>query len=90
MIGLNNLAKVEGIKKIADDNDMVQFIAVSDENSTDMCQSMNGMKFYINRENSFDRYWGATKKELKLVRVKVKGLVPRHKSSAYNLPLALV
>lgn len=90
MIGLNNLAKVEGIKELADDNDMIEFIAVSDENSTDMCQSMNGMKFYINKENSFDRYWGATKKELKLVRVKVKGLVPRNQPSAYNLSLALV
>lgn len=90
MIGLNNLAKVEGIKEFANDNDIVEFIAVSDENSTDMCQSMNGMKFYIDKENSFDRYWGATKKELKLVRVKVKGLVPRYKSSTYNLPLALV
>lgn len=90
MIGLNNLAKVEGIKSIADDNAQVEFWAIIDESSTDMCQSMNGMKFYINKENSFDRYWGATKKELKLVRVKVKGLVPRNKSSTNNVSLALV
>lgn len=90
MIGLNNLAKVEGIKIIADDNAQVEFWAVTDEGSTEMCQSMNGLKFYINKDNEFDRYWGATKKELKLVRVKVKGLVPRHQPSAYNLSLALV
>lgn len=90
MIGLNNLAKVEGIKSIADDNAQVEFWAIIDESSTDMCQSMNGMRFYINKENSFDRYWGTTKKELKLVRVKVKGLVPRNKSSTNNISLALV
>ena len=36
---------------------------------------MNGMKFYINKENSFDRYWGETQKELKLIKVRVFGLV---------------
>lgn len=90
MIGINNLAKIEAIKAIADDNAQVEFWAVTDENSTEMCQSMNGLKFYINKENEFDRYWGATKKELKLVRVKVKGLVPRNKSSTNHLSLALV
>lgn len=90
MIGLNNLAKVEGIKANAEDNSQVEFWAVTDENSTDMCQSMNGMRFYINKENEFDRYWGETKKELKLVRVKVKGLVLRHQSSTYNSSLAFL
>lgn len=90
MIGLNNLAKVEGIKEVAEDNSQVEFWAVTDENSTEMCQSMNGMRFYINKENDFDRYWGETKKELKLVRVKVKGLVPRHQLTAYNSSLAFL
>lgn len=90
MIGLNNLAKVEGIKTLAENNSQVEFWAVTDENSTQMCQSMNGLKFYINKENEFDRYWGATTKELKLVRVKIKGLVPRCQSASYHLPLALV
>lgn len=80
MIGLNNLAKAEGIKRF-DDNAKVKFIAVTDENSTDMCQSMNNMEFYIDKENEFDRYWGENKKELKLIRIKVKGLVP-----GINLP----
>ncbi len=81
MIGLNNLAKVEGIKTVAENNSQVEFWAVTDEYSTEMCQSMNGLKFYINKENEFDRYWGENKKELKLVRVRIKGLVP-----GINLP----
>lgn len=89
-IGMNNLAKVEGIKSIAGDNAQVEFWAVTDGSSTEMCQSMNGMKFYVGKENEFDRYWGATKKELKLVRVKVKGLVPRDQFTTYNVLLALV
>lgn len=78
MIGLNNLAKVEGIKSVSEDNSQVEFIAVTDEHSTEMCQSMNGMRFYINKENKFDRYWGNSKKDVKLMPVKVKGLVPRN------------
>lgn len=74
-IGLNNMAKIEGMKSTTEDDSQVEFWAVTDENSTDMCQSMNGMKFYINKENRFDRYWGETKKELKLMPVRVKGLV---------------
>lgn len=90
-IGLNNLAKVEGIKTVAkEDNAQVEFWAVTDENSTQMCQSMNGLRFYINKENSFDRYWGETKKELKLVRVRIKGLVPRRKPCTDPVSLALV
>lgn len=74
LIGLNNLAKIEGIKSF-DDNAKVRFVAITDENSTDMCQSMNNMEFYIDKENKFDRYWGETKKELRLVRIRVNGLV---------------
>lgn len=81
MIGLNNLAKVEGIKSNADDNAQVEFWAVTDEHSTEMCQSMNMIRFYINKENKFDRYWGNSKKDIKLMPVRVKGLVP-----GINLP----
>lgn len=81
MIGLNNLAKVEGIKANTDDDAQVEFWAVTDEHSTEMCQSMNMMRFYINKENRFDRYWGNTKKDIKLMPVRVKGLVP-----GVNLP----
>lgn len=81
MIGLNNLAKVEGIKSNADDDAQVEFWAVTDEHSTEMCQSMNMMRFYINKENKFDRYWGNSKKDVKLMPVSVKGLIP-----GINLP----
>lgn len=81
MIGLNNLAKVEGIKANTDDDAQVEFWAVTDEHSTEMCQSMNMMRFYINKENRFDRYWGNSKKDIKLMPVRVKGLV-----SGVNLP----
>lgn len=81
MIGLNNLAKVEGIKANTDDDVQVEFWAVTDEHSTEMCQSMNMMRFYINKENRFDRYWGNSKKDIKLMPVRVKGLVP-----GVNLP----
>lgn len=56
MIGLNNMAKVEGIKSI-DKNARVRFIAVINKNSTDMCKNMDNMEFYIDKENVFDRYW---------------------------------
>lgn len=78
MIGLNNLAKVEGIKSNTDDGAQVEFWAVTDEHSTEMCQSMNMMRFYINKENKFERYWGNSKKDIKLMPVSVKGLVPRN------------
>ena len=81
MIGLNNLAKVEGIRSNANDNAQVEFWAVTNEHSTEMCQSMNMMRFYINKENKFDRYWGNSKKDIKLMPVRVKGLVP-----GINLP----
>ena len=59
----------------------MEFLAVTDEHSTEMCQSMNMMRFYINKENKFDRYWGNSKKDIKLMPVSVKGLVP-----GINLP----
>ena len=57
MIGLNNLAKVEGIKEATEDNSKVRFIAVEDDKTTLMCDSLNNQEFYINKENVFDRYW---------------------------------
>lgn len=75
MIGLNNLAKVEGIKEVTEDNSKVRFIAVEDDKTTLMCDSLNNQEFYINKENVFDRYYGETQKELILQRVKCNGLV---------------
>ncbi len=75
MIGLNNLAKVEGIKEVMEDNSKVRFIAVEDDKTTLMCDSLNNQEFYINKENVFDRYYGENQKELKLQKIRCKGLV---------------
>ncbi len=74
MIGINNLAKVEGIKSL-DSNARVKFMAVLDGKETDMCHSLDGQIFYIDKENEFDRYYGETQKELRIQRIKCKGLV---------------
>jgi len=74
LIGVNNLAKVEGIKEV-DDNAQIRFIAVIDGNETDMCHSLDGQLFYINKENTFDRYYGETQKDLRIERIKCFGLV---------------
>lgn len=75
MIGLNNLVKVEGIKEVAEDNSKVRFIAVEDEKTTLMCDSLNNQEFYINKENIFDRYYGENQKELRMQRIRCNGLV---------------
>ena len=75
MIGLNNLAKAEGIKEVAEDNSKVRFIAVEDDKTTLMCDSLNNQEFYINKENVFDRYYGETQKELTIQRIRCNGLV---------------
>ena len=75
MIGLNNLAKVEGIKEVTEDNSKVRFIAVEDNKTTLMCDSLNNQEFYINKENVFDRYYGETQKELTVQRIRCNGLV---------------
>lgn len=75
MIGLNNLVKVEGIKEVAEDNSKVQFIAVEDDKTTLMCDSLNNQEFYINKENVFDRYYGETQKTLTIRKIKCNGLV---------------
>ena len=74
LIGLNNMAKVEGIKLIDKDAECL-FISDLCEHVTDMCSNMNLYKFKVNDWNSFDRWYGETAKDLKIERVKVKGLV---------------
>lgn len=75
LIGLSNLAKVEGIKSVAEDNAKVRFVAVEDDRTTLMCQSLDRQEFYINKENVFDRYYGETQKELIMQRIRCRGLV---------------
>lgn len=74
LIGINNMAKVEGIAR-EDDNAKVMFLANIDGKETEMCHSLNNQKFYINKENEFDRYYGETQKDLTIRRIKCKGLV---------------
>lgn len=74
IIGLNNLAKVKGIEEL-DSNAKVKFIAMIDGKETEMCHSLNNQEFYINKENVFNRYYGETQKELRIERIKCKGLV---------------
>lgn len=74
LIGLNNMAKAEGIKLIDKDAECL-FVSDLCEHVTDMCSNMNLYKFKVNDWNSFDRWYGETAKDLKIERVKVKGLV---------------
>lgn len=74
LIGLNNLAKVEGIK-LLDKNAECLFISDLCEHVTDMCSHMNLYKFKVNDWNNFDRWYGETAKDLRIERIKVKGLV---------------
>lgn len=97
MIGLNNLAKVDGIiesirktlgktkeqmqQLLNKDNKIdikVRFIAVEDNRTTLMCDSLDEQIFSVNKINKFTRYYGNTVKELKQKEFKVKGLVLRN------------
>lgn len=76
IIGLNNQAKLEGIKEVDNNVDAkVKFVSIIDGKETDMCNSLNGQEFYINKENIFYRYYGETQKELRMQKIKCKGLV---------------
>lgn len=51
---LTNQIALEGMKKQGVEK--VQFVAVIDEKTTDMCESLNGQIFYINDWNTYSRY----------------------------------
>lgn len=59
-IGINNMAKIEGIKEATKDlpieNQQVRFIAVMDERTTKMCKSLDGQLFNVHAKNTFTRY----------------------------------
>jgi hypothetical protein len=74
LIGLNNLAKVEGIK-VFDKNAKVQFISDRCDNVTPMCMNMDRMIFNINDWNEFIRYTGTSVKDIRQEKVRVFGLV---------------
>ena len=89
LIGINNMAKLEGIKKL-DNDGKCQFISDQCEHVTMMCSSMDKMIFNINDWNEFDRWYGETAKELKVERIKIFGLVLRSKSSNNNASFSLL
>lgn len=74
LIGLNNQAKIEGIRE-KDKSAKVRFVAIKDGKETAMCHSLDGQEFYIDQENEFNRYYGETQAELRIQRIKCKGLV---------------
>ena len=90
MIGLNNLAKVEGIKEVTEDNSKVRFVAVEDESTTKMCQSLDEQIFNIKGSNEFTRYYGNTAKELELKKFKIYGLVLRYKYASHNSGIIII
>lgn len=55
LIGINNKAKEEGIYRF-DNKAKVKFIAIEDEKTTKMCQSLNNQEFYVHDWNEFERY----------------------------------
>lgn len=55
LIGLNNMAKVEGIKH-EDKGAKVMFVAVEDNVTTKMCKSLDGQIFKVHGWNEFERY----------------------------------
>lgn len=74
LVGMNNLAKAKGIEEL-DNNAKVKFIAIIDGKETEMCNSLDGQEFYVNKENMFNRYYGETQKELRIEKIRCKGLV---------------
>lgn len=90
MIGLNNLAKIEGIKSVAEVNSKVRFIAVEDSSTTKMCKSLDEQIFKVNDYNEFTRYYGNNSKELELKQFKVYGLVLRNKYASNNTDIIII
>lgn len=72
LIGINNMAIVEGIKKVKPTNAKVRFIAVIDDRTTPMCESLNGQIFNVYDNNTFIR-WSDAHKQMR--RYTCKGLV---------------
>lgn len=80
MIGLNNLAKVEGIKSV-DKNARVKFVSDKCDNVTPMCMNMDGMIFNVNDYNDFTRYIGTSLKDIRQEKLHIFGLI-----QGINLP----
>lgn len=64
MIGINNQALAEGMTSV-DNNAKVKFIAVMDDRTTPMCESLDGQVFNVHDWNEFIRYSDINKSEKK-------------------------
>lgn len=71
LIGINNLAKVEGISSF-DNKAKCKFISIHDEKRTKMCESLDSQEFYLNDWNEFRRY---SKTNDSIVKYRCHGLV---------------
>lgn len=80
LIELNNKAKIEGMLQL-DKKAKVRFISDMCENVTPMCKNMDGMIFSVNDYNEFVRYVGSSLKDIRIQKIKVKGIV-----QGVNLP----
>ena len=74
VIGINNQAKIEGIKSLDNDAKVV-FLSNLDGTETAMCHSLNRQEFFVNKENEFNRYYGENPKSLSIKKIKCFGLV---------------
>lgn len=74
LIGINNMSIVEGIKEAVPTQEdvKVRFIAVIDDKTTPMCESLHGQIFKVNGENEFTR-WSDSHKQMR--KYKCYGLV---------------
>lgn len=77
LIGMNNQAKAMGITAIQPDA-LVKFIAVMDEKTTKMCESLDGQIFSVRDWNEFKRY---SESHQGTVKYRCRGLV-----TGLNLP----
>ena len=77
LIGMNNLAKIEGISSF-DEKAKCKFVSIEDEATTKECQSLNGQEFYIHDWNEFYRY---SRMNGKVMKYRCYGLI-----TGLNLP----
>ena len=56
LIGINNRAKVNGIIEAGIPSPQVRFVAVIDNRTTKMCNSLDGQVFNVKGQNTFTRY----------------------------------
>lgn len=74
VIGFINKAKVEAYKA-QDKEAKVRFIAIEDDRTTPMCNSLDGQEFYVDKDNVYTRYYGIDPKTGYEATMRTHGLV---------------